>query len=725
MLEKVKPPVISKAIGTQLRRQLPEATFKKPYVIVFDIGGTSSRVGLFTPDGKFMGEPRRFVTPSIKNYPSKSVPELQDELLNMMASEIDRIKRENPELKLARVGVAFAGPIASGGVVRQAPTLWQDKSFMYPLQAELEKRCPGTIFEIQNDITAAAERYGSLPEFQGLRRICVLTVSSGIGNKVYDILLGEVLLDKDGLAGEMGHTVVDFSKDAPLCECGGKGHLGAIASGRAAEALAGKSGVEIARAAKDGDPTALEILDKVTFPLAQAMSHLSAAIGIDKFIIMGGFALGVGEPYMQALKANLHKATFFGRTPQEIEDLVVFGANDDDHGLIGMGLMLQRKSQNEIIPSITQQDNPGVLMRYQLQESYPVINTERVLEPGNQLLAAQCPNKRATVVVDSNVDKLYGERIDAYLRANTISPTKVVLNATETEKEMPAVMQICQAAEEAVAGRRDPFIAFGGGIIQDVTGFAASMFRRGVPFIRVPTTLIGIVDAGVGVKQGVNWHGHKNFLGAFYPPHLVLNDLAFLETLALRQWRCGAAEIIKMGIIRDVALFELLERHYMDFLDRQITGPVRQAIDMAITGMMEELQPNIYEWDLERRVDFGHAFGHILEIQSQFELHHGEAVAIDMALSTHIAYQRGECDEDTLKRILLLLSNIGLPLYHTCCDPSLVWRGLADVVAHRGGKLNLVIPTGIGSAAFLDQINPAELETAVTFMQAEMGKRNA
>jgi 3-dehydroquinate synthase len=428
---------------------------------------------------------------------------------------------------------------------------------------------------------------------------------------------------------------------------------------------------------------------------------------------------------MQALKANLHKATFFGRTPQEIENMVVPGAKDDDHGLIGMGLMLQRRAQSEITPSIAMQDSPGVLMRYQLQESYPVINTEGLLDPGNRLLAAQCPNMRATVVLDSNVDKLYGARINAYLRANSISYSPVVLAATEMEKDLAAVLRICAAAEETIAGRRDPFIAIGGGIVQDVTGFAASMFRRGVPFIRVPTTLIGIVDAGVGVKQGINWMGHKNFLGAFYPPQLVLNDLAFLQTLELRQWRCGLAEMIKMGIVRDAPLFGLLETHYSDFLSRQITDPVRRTIDMAIMGMLEELQPNIYEWDLERRVDFGHAFGHILEIQSQFSLHHGEAVAIDMALSTHIAYQRGECDENTLKRILLLLAKAGLPLYHVACDPQRIWNGLADVAAHRGGKLNLVVPTGIGSAAFLDRIKLAELKAAVAFMRTEMEKTNA
>jgi 3-dehydroquinate synthase len=236
--------------------------------------------------------------------------------------------------------------------------------------------------------------------------------------------------------------------------------------------------------------------------------------------------------------------------------------------------------------------------------------------------------------------------------------------------------------------------------------------------VRVPTTLIGLVDAGVGVKTGVNFNGHKNRLGSYHAPIASLLDAGFLETLPERHIRNGMFEIAKVAIVIDRRLFDLLEANAPELIaDRLQHGwAARSVLRRAITAMMDELEPNLWETRLERLVDFGHSFS------SPFELHtpdllHGEAVAIDMALSSVLAERRkllppGECE-----RILSLLGVLGLPLVDAKHDLTLVEEGLADTVRHRDGLPRLPLPVGIGSARFVNDVTITELEPALVELE--------
>lgn len=350
--------------------------------------------------------------------------------------------------------------------------------------------------------------------------------------------------------------------------------------------------------------------------------------------------------------------------------------------------------------------------------SYRVTFCDGLLEGGPGPLSQYCTGRKALVCVDSGVSRLYGRRINQYFSQQRADYGVVEVRASEKKKNVESVLELCEHAIQLKLGRRSVFFAIGGGVTMDVVGLAAQLYRRMVPYVRIPTTLTGFIDAGVGVKVGVNFGGHKNLLGAFYPPFAVLNDFTFLQTLGQRQLRCGLAEIVKIAMVRNERLFEEVEHRYADVLDKNFDNEVRAIIRLAARDMLRELQPNLFERNLRRLSDFGHFFGHVLEPISDYRLAHGEAVAIDILISTYIAYKRKACSGETLERITKLLKGIGLPLYVPACEPSRVWERLDEVIAHRGGTPNLVIPSSIGRASFTDRLTYQELEAAVSFLRS-------
>jgi 3-dehydroquinate synthase len=242
-----------------------------------------------------------------------------------------------------------------------------------------------------------------------------------------------------------------------------------------------------------------------------------------------------------------------------------------------------------------------------------------------------------------------------------------------------------------------------------MVGFAASIYKRGIGYIKVNTTLVGQIDVGVGIKTGVNFLASKNLLGTYYPAHASINDPHFLRTLPVRQISCGLAEIIKMAIILSEELFELLEEQVRSILRRKFVASTAddgerdfKVLVMAIQLMMDELRPNLHEKELERLVDFGHSFSPMIEIESDHQILHGEAVAIDMGLSSRIAVRLGLMSEADCARVLALLQACDLPVYdEATCGAAKLHEALREMHLHRGRKINLVVPTGIGRADFV------------------------
>ncbi|WP_374776257.1 sedoheptulose 7-phosphate cyclase [Streptomyces sp. NBC_01310] len=357
------------------------------------------------------------------------------------------------------------------------------------------------------------------------------------------------------------------------------------------------------------------------------------------------------------------------------------------------------------------------------QVDYEVRLEEGLLDLGNRAIiedVADGDHARRLVVVDSVVEELYGARIRAYFEHHGVECRVLVLEDGEPAKDLRQVQEVIKSLDGfGIDRRREPVIAIGGGVLMDIVGFAASIYRRATPWIRIPTTLIGLVDAGVGAKTGVNNDGHKNRVGTYFPADRTLLDRTFLTTLDERHISNGLAEILKIALIKDERLFGLLEEHGARLLAERLQSPADGAADAAVEvveraihGMLEELQPNLWEKVLERVVDYGHSFSPVIEMHALPELLHGEAVAIDMALTTVIAEQRGLVTSEERRRILSVMTGLGLPSWHELCTPKLLVPALRDTVRHRDGQQRLPLPHGIGSAVFVNDLTEDELESA-------------
>lgn len=339
---------------------------------------------------------------------------------------------------------------------------------------------------------------------------------------------------------------------------------------------------------------------------------------------------------------------------------------------------------------------------------YQIINQENIFEIENDLLNNLIGNKRALFVVSPTVYYLYGAEINIYLQQKLQSSQyRIVISpSTEKNKNMDSLMMICNEAKSFRLDRDGLFIAIGGGIILDLVGFAASMYRRGTKYIKIPTTLVGQVDVAVGVKTGLNFDNAKNILGTYYPAYATLNDKTFLKTLPLRELRCGLAEVIKMGLVTDASIFERLENIYSRSININPSDIDYDIYVDAMVRMIEELQPNLLEVELERIVDFGHTFSMRFETDTGHRLEHGEAVSIDMALSCCIAQLKGLISIDDCIRAITLLKQVGLPIFDECCTLESLTGSIDDVCLHRNA-VNLVLPTQLGQGCFIKM--PEEL----------------
>ena len=266
-------------------------------------------------------------------------------------------------------------------------------------------------------------------------------------------------------------------------------------------------------------------------------------------------------------------------------------------------------------------------------------------------------NHTAVIVTDSNVGALYAERAAESLRRAGITPHMITFPAGEEHKTIQTVTQVW--GELLIAGieRSSPVIALGGGVVGDMTGFAAATYLRGVPWINVPTTLLAMIDSSLGGKTGIDLPQGKNLAGAFYPPRLVLADPSLLATLPERELCGGLAEVIKHGVISDPDLFHLCA----DGVEMALADPDRLVKQgMAVKLRVIEIDP--YEKGIRQALNLGHTIGHGVELASDFSLSHGEAVTIGMVAEAQMAEEIGLADPGIAQTIRAALVNTGLPV---------------------------------------------------------------
>jgi 3-dehydroquinate synthetase len=338
-----------------------------------------------------------------------------------------------------------------------------------------------------------------------------------------------------------------------------------------------------------------------------------------------------------------------------------------------------------------------------------------IFDVNNHDLLSFNGSNRKIVVIDKTVNQIYGDRLQSYFDTFKIELKLFEIDAVEENKDWQHADKILKFFEKISVLRREPIIVVGGGVLLDLVGFCCSIYRRGIPYVKVPTTLLSIVDASVGVKVAANHFERRNRIGAYYPPIATLIDKKFIKTQDERNIVNGIAEIFKLALIKDRELFELMEGSYKQLIDEKFqfgAVPVR-VINLAITGMIEELVPNLWEKKLDRCVDFGHSFSPIIEMQNILDLQHGEAVVLDCLLSSCLAQIRGYIDIVTLKRIFKTANNLKLPTFHKdFCDFDLLKKALCDTMKHRNGNQYLPVPVGIGNYKILNDVTDEEIKNS-------------
>lgn len=368
--------------------------------------------------------------------------------------------------------------------------------------------------------------------------------------------------------------------------------------------------------------------------------------------------------------------------------------------------------------------NDGVAAARDVVASRSQLYKVRFLEPlldrrCEALLAGGTVPGRRFVVIDDGVPHAWRIELAAYLASHGVEARVLVMRGGEEFKTMDTVAQVVRALEEFGLDRRnEPIIIVGGGAVLDTGGLAAGLYRRGVPYIRVPSTLLAYVDASIGIKTGVNFGGVKNLVGAFAPPKLVLLDRTLLQSLPAREIASGLGEILKIAFGCDSTLFRALEQHADAFLTTRFSDEAGLSIlTGAIDAMIRELKFNLYEDDLSRAVDLGHTFSQPFElVAGGDELRHGEAVGIDLNLSAVISYRRGLLTLDEVGRLQRLTRRLGLRLIPPDVSPEVLWQSIVERTRHRAGRQRLPLPFKIGACTFVDDLRVGEVTFALSWL---------
>jgi 3-dehydroquinate synthase len=342
---------------------------------------------------------------------------------------------------------------------------------------------------------------------------------------------------------------------------------------------------------------------------------------------------------------------------------------------------------------------------------------------GNPEIAeSYAPFRRCLMVIDQTVYGLYRQQIDQYFAHYQIDLTVFQVSIKEPEKTLRTFEKIVDAFADFGLVRKEPVLVVGGGLTTDVAGFACSAYRRKTNYIRVPTSLIGLIDASVAIKVAVNHGKLKNRLGAYHASQKVILDFSFLRTLPIAQIRNGMAELIKIAVVGNLEIFELLEEHGAALLHSHfgyLNGtPELQAVGhrltyKAIQAMLELEVPNLHELDLDRVIAYGHTWSPTLELTPEPPMLHGHSVNIDMAFTATIAQLRGYISVEDRNRILGLMSRLGLAIDSPYLTPELLWKATEAITRTRDGLQRAAAPRPIGQCVFMNDLTRSELDNAL------------
>jgi 3-dehydroquinate synthetase/predicted NBD/HSP70 family sugar kinase len=729
--------------------EFPVALGNGDEVIAFDIGGTWFRSTLLTREGRLTGA-QRVPSMNCRSLPGKSAAEIVDEIAAYIANTVNSFW-QSPFLAGRQPAIAVSMGAAlnahTGKILGSGPILGED-STSFDLGRTIRRHLPDVSITIVNDVTASLIAHSRLPNFRSARRLALLTVSTGIASRVLHCSVPHVPVDPTlGVQGEIGHHRVAFSVNGHAmslkCDCGGTDHLNAFASGQGIKRVldrmreifphefrvsdlnsgdpANGSLQALADGLANGDPLSRKVLQAVTMPVADAIKwHFMLDPEIDKLILTGGVCFLLRDFYLSAVIENLKASEFYPLTSDGESfwaDRVILGPHSDDAGLVGAAYMARES------PTLHRRETLNSTPPYRVSRQnaieYPIEVVPNIFQNADFPRSLLEPFDRIVLVADAPVEEIHGDEIRELLSAAHRRVDTIILHASEKQKDLFSFMEVVSSFEKlGVRRREDLVVVAGGGVALDIVGFAASVYRRGIPYMRLPTTLVAQIDTGIGVKTGINFRQSKSRLGTFSAPYAVVVDPCFLSTISDRQIRNGLSEALKIALVADRPLFELIEEHAFSLVRTKLQCEQgTQIIRRAIRAMLLELSPNLHERTLERRPDYGHTFSPIFEFELS-DLEHGEAVALDMAIATALAVVSDFLDIEDAEQILATQQALGLPTMRAGLTIDMLLRGIHDAKKHRGGQLRMPVLCGIGEAMFVDEISEVRLEEALAFIQS-------
>jgi shikimate kinase/3-dehydroquinate synthase len=394
---------------------------------------------------------------------------------------------------------------------------------------------------------------------------------------------------------------------------------------------------------------------------------------------------------------------------REVADLVVETGRPNVHSLVH-SILIQLQYKTDEAPGLavnghrpiefsmkTQHSSPIQLHVDLGDRSYPIAIGQSLLSDV-ELLKRHIASQRVAIVTNTVVAPLYLQQVTETLQAAGKQVVSIVLPDGEEEKNWGSVMRIFDVLLSEKCDRKTMLIALGGGVIGDMTGFAAATYMRGVPFVQIPTTLLAQVDSSVGGKTGINHPLGKNMIGAFYQPQAVVADTMTLSTLPDRELSAGLAEVIKHGAIIDAPFFDWIEANIGKLMERDADA-LAYAIQRSCEIKADVVRQDEREGGLRAILNFGHTFGHAIEAGLGYgEWLHGEAVGCGMVMAADLSYRLGFIDERTRQRIAALVQAAGLPTV----APNLGterWLELMQVdKKNEGGQIKFILLKPLGSA---------------------------
>lgn len=370
-------------------------------------------------------------------------------------------------------------------------------------------------------------------------------------------------------------------------------------------------------------------------------------------------------------------------------------------------------------------NNNSKVKKFTMQVSYKS-NIDILFQDTSNFISNLKVNKKI-VFIDPIV--LSGKKFFLKLENNDANLVIIPTNIHEKNKNIDSVISILKIFEEQKVGRRnDAIFAVGGGALMDAVSLAASIFRRGIFVYKFPTTLLGVVDAAIGIKTGVNFLDKRNRVGSYHFDYKVIIDTKMMDGLSKNMMRQGLGEIFKIAIIKSETLFNNLVKFSgnLENINFYNNGNGLNILKQSINLMLEELHDNPREKQLKRCVDFGHSFCPLLEMESikrpeAKAIPHGYVVIYDCLLTSTISMKRGKLSNQHFLKILKLCKkfnfNFDNPIYE---DTNLMWASFMDLVKHRGEKQNLPIPTSIGKYSFLQNVTYEEMLIANKYLREQL-----